>query len=134
MPRERRILLVESDQATADEYLAELRRDGIPVEHVRTARQADDFVRSRQPALVVIDTRLPDQDGRTVVENWASDPQVGAIPVWILTQDGAQDGAWWHSAASVQRYFPRSRVPPARLGLEIRATLGLPYSDRLVKR
>jgi len=129
--RERRVLLVEDDQDTADLYLEQLRRDGIPLEHVRNGNDADQFVRDRVPALILIDLRLPDGSGRELIETWAPDPVAGAIPIWMLSNDGPEDNLWWHNAPNVQRYFLKSRVILSRLSLEIRATLGLPYGERL---
>ncbi len=131
MARERRVLLIEDDQVIADLYLEQLRRDGIPLEHVRTGQDADQFVRTRVPALILADLRLPDRDGRDLIETWAPDAVAGAIPVWILSNAGPEDNLWWHNAPNVQRYFLKSRVILARLSLEIRATLGLPYGERL---
>jgi CheY-like chemotaxis protein len=132
--RERRVLFIEDDAALADLYLLQLRRDGVPVEHVRTGRDADSFVRGRIPALILIDLKLPDIDGRQLIESWAGDPVSGAIPIWIVSNSEAEDNLWWHSAPNVQRYFLKSRVVLARLSLEIRATLGLPYGERVSNR
>lgn len=132
--RERRVLLVEDDAALADLYLLQLRRDSVPIEHVRTGRDADSFVRSRIPALILIDLALPDIDGRELIESWAADPVCGAIPLWIVSNSVAEDNLWWHTAPNVHRYFLKSRIALSRLSLEIRATLGLPYGERVSHR
>jgi CheY-like chemotaxis protein len=132
--RDRRVLLVESDPAAAELYLEQLRRDGVPVEHVTCGRAADDFIKSRHPVLVLADLTLPDVSGQDLVESWAADPQLAAIPVWIVGSLEAQNDRWWHDAANVQRYFLKSRVSVGRLSLEIRATLGLPYAEHLANR
>ena len=132
--RERRVLLVEDDAALAELYLLQLRRDSVPIEHVRTGRDADSFVRSRIPALILIDLALPDIDGRELIESWAADPVCGAIPLWIVSNSVAEDNLWWHTAPNVQRYFLKSRIALSRLSLEIRATLGLPYGERVSHR
>jgi two-component system, OmpR family, phosphate regulon response regulator PhoB len=132
--RERRVLLIEDDAALADLYLLQLRRDGVPIEHVRAGRDADGFVRSRIPALVLIDLKLPDIDGRVLIESWAADPICGAIPIWIVSNSVAEDNLWWHTAPNVQRYFLKSKIAVSRLSLEIRATLGLPYGERVSQR
>jgi len=132
--RERRVLLIEDDADVAALYLLQLRRDGIPLEHAGTGAEADVFVRDRVPALILIDLKLPDIDGRELVERWAGDPVSGAIPIWILSNTTPEDNLWWHSAPNVQRYFLKSKVALTRLSLEIRATLGLPYGERLSQR
>jgi len=124
-------LLIEDDPDAAQLYLLQLRRDGIPLEHVRTGRDADAFVSGRVPALILTDLRLPDVDGRELIERWGADPVAGAIPIWIISNSMPEDHLWWHSAPNVQRYFLKSRVVLARLSLEIRATLGLPYGERI---
>ena len=128
------MLLIEDDADVADLYLLQLRRDGVPLELVRTSAAAEVFVRDRQPALILIDLKLPDGDGRELVERWATDPVYGAIPIWIVSNTLPEDDLWWHSAPNVQRYFLKSKVVLTRLSLEIRATLGLPYGDRLSNR
>jgi len=132
--RERRVLLVEDDADVADLYVVQLRRDGVPVEHVRTGQEADSFARGRGPVLILIDLKLPDVDGRELIERWSNDPICGAIPIWILSNSIPEDNHWWHAAPNVQRYFLKSKVVLSRLSLEIRATLGLPYGERISNR
>jgi CheY-like chemotaxis protein len=132
--RELRVLLIEDDPDTADLYVLQLRKDGIPLEHVRSGREADAFVRGRVPALILADLKLPDLDGRELIERWAADPVCGAIPIWIVSNRMPEDNLWWHMAPNVQRYFLKSRVVLPRLSLEIRATLGLPYGGRIGHR
>ena len=134
MTRERRVLLIDDDQDLADLYLTQLRRDGIPLEHARTGQEADTFVRTRVPALILVDLTLPDLDGRDLIERWADDSVSGAIPIWIVSNITPEDNLWWHTAPNVQRYFLKSKVILSRLSLEIRATLGLPYGDRISHR
>jgi len=126
--------LIDDDPDLANLYLLHLRRDGIPLEHTRTGQEADSFVRTRVPALILVDLRLPDIDGRKLIEQWADDSVAGAIPIWILSNTAPEDNLWWHGASNVQRYFLKSKVVLARLSLEIRATLGLPYGDRINHR
>ena len=134
MRRERRVLLIEDDAILADLYIRQLRRDGIPLEHVSTGEDADAFVRDRVPALVLADLTLRDTDLQSLIESWAHDPVCAAIPVWILGNTMPDDTTWWHSAPNVQRYFPKARVVFSRLSREIRATLGLPYGERIGQR
>ena len=134
MGRERRVLLVEDDADVAELYVVQLRRDGVPLEHLRSGQEADSFVRGRVPVLILIDLKLPDVDGRELIERWSGDPICGAIPIWILSNTMPEDNLWWHAAPNVQRYFLKSRVVLSRLSLEIRATLGLPYGERISNR
>lgn len=134
MARERRVLLIEDDSEMAAIYKEQFRRDGIPLECATTARAADEFVRNRVPALILIDLTLPDLSGKDLIESWATDAMLGEIPIWIISNAMSEDNPWWHEAPNVQRYFLKSRVALPRLSLEIRATLGLPYGERLSSR
>ncbi len=127
-------MLVEDDPDLAALFLMQLRRDGIPLEHTRTGQEADGFVRDRLPALMLVDLKLPDLDGRELIEGWAADPVSSGIPIWILSDALPEDNLWWHAAANVQRYFVKSKIVLAWLSLEIRATLGLPYVERISHR
>jgi DNA-binding response OmpR family regulator len=129
--REKRVLLIEDDPDLAQHYLLQLRHDGIPLEHAGTGQDADRFVRDRFPALILVDLTLPDLDGRELIERWAGDPVSSAIPIWILSDAMPEDNLWWHTASNVQRYFLKSKIALPRLSLEIRATLGLPYGERI---
>ena len=126
--------MIDDDQDLADLYLLQLRRDGIPLEHSRTGEHADSFVRTRVPALILTDLRLPDIEGRELIERWGDDAVAGAIPIWIVSNTTPEENLWWHSAPNVQRYFLKSKVVLTRLSIEIRATLGLPYGDRVNTR
>jgi len=126
--------LIDDDQDFADLYLMQLRRDGIPLEHTRTGADADTFVRTRVPALILADLRLPDVDGRELIERWADDSVSVATPSGIVSNTEPEENRWGKSAPKVQRYVPKAKGVLGRLSLEIRATLGLPYGDRLSNR
>jgi DNA-binding NtrC family response regulator len=134
MARERRVLLVEDDPQNAETYLQQLRRDGVPVEHVLSAEEADRFVRERHPVLVVIGGKLSDGRGRKMIEGWSAEDTLADIPVWIVIGTPSEAMTWWHQSGNVLRCFEKRRVLPGRLSQEIRATLGLPYGDRFQGR
>src|SRR5439155_1095693 len=81
--RERRVLLIDDDLDLANLYLLQLRRDGIPLEHTPTGQEADTFVRTRVPAPILVDLRLPDVDGRALTERWADESVAASnAPTW----------------------------------------------------
>lgn len=59
-----------------DEALAFLRREGA-------------FVDAARPSLVILDLNLPGRDGREVLREIKSDPNLRCIPVVVLTTSGA---------------------------------------------
>ena len=61
------ILLVEDDATTAREITLELEDSGYGVRHAATGKAAMQCARSFKPDLMIVDRRLPDQDGLDVI-------------------------------------------------------------------
>ncbi len=61
-----------------EEALAFLRRKGL-------------YIEARRPDLVLLDLNLPKKDGREVLEEIKTDPDLRRIPVIILTSSKAED-------------------------------------------
>ncbi|MDR0236192.1 response regulator [Acinetobacter sp.] len=77
------VVLVEDDPYIAQSILAALDYLNISVEHARTAREADYFIRQSSVDLCLLDLGLPDQDGLELLASWRND-QIH-IPVLVLT-------------------------------------------------
>lgn len=77
------VVLVEDDPYIAQSILAALDYLNISVEHARTAREADYFIRQSSVDLCLLDLGLPDQDGLELLASWRKD-QIH-IPVLVLT-------------------------------------------------
>ncbi|PMS37034.1 response regulator receiver domain-containing protein [Trinickia symbiotica] len=68
-------LHVVEDGVTAMEYL---RRQGI-------------YATARRPGMIILDLNLPRKSGREVLEELKADPELGTIPVVILTTSKAEE-------------------------------------------
>lgn len=78
-----RILVVEDDQALADQLLETLRGEGYAVDHADNGEDAE-FLGDTEPYdAVILDLGLPVVDGLTVLERWRQ--QDIKTPVLILT-------------------------------------------------
>jgi CheY-like chemotaxis protein len=61
---------------------------------LRCARSGGEGVRAAAdapPALILLDNRLPDADGRQVLRQFRSLPATAAIPVVVISGDSAQE-------------------------------------------
>lgn len=58
-------------------------RDGV--EALKYLRKTDQYVDARRPDLVLLDLNLPKKDGREVLAELKSDPELKTIPVVVLT-------------------------------------------------
>jgi len=88
------ILLVEDDLEDAGLTIEVLRDSEVPcrVSLVRDGEEAMEFLhhqgryaRVPQPDLILLDLKLPKKDGREVLTELRSDPQLRRIPVVVLT-------------------------------------------------
>jgi len=79
------ILLVEDD-ADCREVLSQILEDaGYAVESTSTAAEALALLRRIQPAMVLLDLRLSDGDGRLVLHFIRETPSLADLPVYIIS-------------------------------------------------
>jgi chemotaxis family two-component system response regulator Rcp1 len=93
------ILLVEDNEADAD-----LTREGLDdskilnrlfvvkngIEAMSFLRREEPFVEAPRPDIILLDLNLPRKDGREVLADIKSDPDLAPIPVVILTSSKAE--------------------------------------------
>ena len=82
-----RILVVEDNEMNRDILCRRLTRRGFEVVAAVDARSGLEMARSREapPDLVVMDMRLPDQEGWEATRLLRADPATRALPVIALT-------------------------------------------------
>lgn len=80
----RTVLLVEDDADAREIYATTLRYAGYHVIEAPTIKDAEDVVRGVRPDVVILDCRLPDGDGLTLVNRWR-DRIMGGVPVIVVT-------------------------------------------------
>jgi CheY-like chemotaxis protein len=85
MPQRPTVLIVEDDPDLMRFAQLTLRLGGYRVLSAVDGEAALDLVRKRQPALVVLDLRLPVLDGWQVLEIVTHDAGLHTIPVLIVT-------------------------------------------------
>jgi CheY-like chemotaxis protein len=98
-PRSIRILLVEDSPSDATLTLTALKLAKVAnvVDQVEDGVEAMDYVRQRgkygqspRPDLILLDLNLPRKDGREVLEELKTDPDLKTIPVVVLTTSKAE--------------------------------------------
>src|SRR5437879_13295112 len=68
-----KVLLIEDDDQTADEIVAELVHRGFHVERAATGTLGLEKAREAAQDVIVVDRLLPEIDGLTIVERWRRD-------------------------------------------------------------
>jgi len=80
------VLIVEDDASTLFAYAQELSRAGFDAVNAETGQAALDLLhRGLQPAVAVIDLRLPDMSGADVLTYLHDDPVLRHVPTIVVT-------------------------------------------------
>jgi DNA-binding response OmpR family regulator len=119
----RHILIVDGDAGARDELAREVARHGYSVTQVATAADATSmalFLTARVD-LMLIDTDLPDADGRELVSRLRR--RGVTAPIIVLSSAGEEDDMVWGLDAGADDYIvrpPRPRELAARIRAQFR--------------
>jgi two-component system, cell cycle response regulator DivK len=82
-----KILLVEDhvDNASLIQDIVEFDLSGVELVWVTTAEEALKIAAGLQPALILMDLRLPGMDGLEAIRRLRSDAATAEIPIWAVT-------------------------------------------------
>lgn len=83
--RSGRVLVVEDDDANAELLLRLLENAGWQVERAIHGRDALERIAVAQPALILLDLKMPEMDGLAFLETLHRHPLAAAVPVIVLT-------------------------------------------------
>ena len=84
MPGEK-ILLVDDDQDFAQLLEFDLRKKGYNVARAGNGEEGLEKVKTENPALIILDIKMPKMDGYTFVRRLKKEPDSKGIPVIVLT-------------------------------------------------
>jgi two-component system, chemotaxis family, response regulator Rcp1 len=91
------------------------------VEAMEFLRRQGDFAEAPRPDLILLDLNLPRKDGREVLAEIKSDPELQAIPVVILTTSKDEEDI----AESYQRHANSFITKPVRFEQFIKVMRGI---------
>ena len=114
------VLLIEDEPNIAEAIRFILSRDGIRVSHLADGASALDLIRNDRPDLVILDHMLPGLSGLEILSALRADPEIGAIPVMMLTARGRDRDAAERAGADCFMSKPFSN---AEILAEVRAMM-----------
>lgn len=94
-----RILFVDDDPFTLETLDKSVQIFGHQAILASTGKQGLDMARSHIPDLIMLDMRLPDMDGLTILKNLRLTPSTAPIPVVVLSASPEVDFAEVSQAA-----------------------------------
>jgi signal transduction histidine kinase len=134
------VLLVEDDEGIRDSLGPLLEEEGYRVSFARNGREAlEALAAGAEPALIVLDLRMPVMDGWEFRTIQRKDPRLGAIPVLAISADSSPKAAAISADAYLGKPFgareilstiarllgeTRARIDAREAELERRAMLG----------
>jgi PAS domain S-box-containing protein len=80
-----RVLVVDDDPDTTSLLEHVLGENGFVVETVTRGREVLATARKLSPSLILLDVKLPDLDGYSILEQLKADPDVSGAPVIVMT-------------------------------------------------
>jgi DNA-binding response OmpR family regulator len=121
---QKRILLVEDDDALANVYLIRLQAEGFNVERVSNGEDALATALKYHPDLVLLDVMMPKVSGFDVLDILRNTPETSNLKVTMLTALGQESDIERAKALGVDDYLIKSQVVIADVVERIRHQLG----------
>ncbi|MDP2168109.1 MAG: response regulator [Thermodesulfovibrionales bacterium] len=100
-----------------------LKRAGIKVVTLRESVNAVDVIRKESPDLIILDWMMPEVSGIEVCRRLKADPDLAAIPIFMLTAKGQEEDEKQGLICGVERYITKPFSPKVLLD-HVLETLG----------
>lgn len=120
---QKRILLVEDDDALANVYLMRLQAEGFDVRRVANGEDALATALKYHPDLVLLDVMMPKVSGFDVLDILRNTPETAALKVTMLTALGQESDIKRAKELGVDDYLIKSQVVIADVVDRIRQQL-----------
>lgn len=123
--RQKKILLVEDDDALANVYMTRLQAEGFALKRVPNGEDALAAALNYKPDLILLDVMMPKVSGFDVLDILRNTPETTNIKVIMLTalsQDSDKERA---ESLGVDDYLVKSQVVIADVVAKIKMHLGV---------
>lgn len=118
------VLLVEDDEDIAEMYRRRLVAEGLNVVLAGDARTAIDRLRADPVRTILLDLRLPNEDGFHVLQHIRSDAHLSSIPVLVLSNYGEPSTVRRAIEMGAAEYLVKANVTPIEVAARVRSYLG----------
>ncbi|WP_272006937.1 response regulator transcription factor [Roseovarius sp. ZX-A-9] len=103
----RRVLLIEDEPNIIEAISFILSRDGWDVKSHSNGHDAMEIVRARRPDVIILDVMLPGRSGFDILADIRADPDLGKVPVLMLTARGQQKDREMAERAGATHYMTK---------------------------
>jgi CheY-like chemotaxis protein len=107
-----RILLVEDDNDLASVVTTGFEQAGIQVDHASTLEQAIEHCRIHRPDLIILDLRLPDGDGFSLVDWLRQNPDMRTLPLVVYSGHEVSEEEMGQLRLGPTQFLTKAKVQP----------------------
>ena len=111
------VLLVDDHEDTRLLYAEYLQFEGFRAQAVGDGHSALRAIREERPDVVIMDVKMPDMDGFTVLETLKRDENLRTVPVVILTADVAAHVRRRAAEGGSAEFVPKPCLPNELLAI-----------------
>ncbi len=122
---QKRLLLVEDDDALANVYVSRLEAEGFDVRRVDNGEDALAAAMSYRPDLVLLDVMMPKVSGFDVLDILRNTPETANLKIIMLTALGQESDKERADNLGVDDYLVKSQVVIADVVDRIKHHLGM---------
>jgi DNA-binding response OmpR family regulator len=117
------VLLIEDDVDIAEMYRRRMAADGLNVAVEHDAESGLRRLREDPPAVLLLDIRLPGEDGYHVLQEIRSEATLAHLPVLMLSNYGEPSTVRTALEMGATEYLLKSATTPAEVALRVRRHL-----------
>lgn len=111
----RKVVVIDDEPFILMMIEDKLKRAGINVVTLRESVKAIDVVRREMPDLIILDWMMPEISGIEVCKRLKADPELSAIPIFMLTAKGQEEDEKAGFKCGIDRYIIKPFSPKALL-------------------
>lgn len=106
-----KILIVEDEESLAFVLKEKLDKTGFETKVAKDGETAITLAHAFKPELILLDLILPKKDGFSVLRELKADPDLGTVPVIVLSNLGEDENIKKAFALGAKDYFVKSQHP-----------------------
>ena len=125
VPKPKKILLVEDDDALASTYLTRLQAEGFDIHRVANGEEALAAAKDYKPNLVVLDAMMPKVSGFDVLDILRNTPETANLKIVMLTALSQESDKQRAQGLGVDDYMVKSQVVMSDVVDRIKFHLGV---------